>query len=94
MNLNNIFYLLQYIKNITLETYNQYKIISNRDLPGGPVARSLPCNTGDRGSILVQEDPKCHVVAGCPEHNYWAHSLEPALCNKRNQSSEKPAHHN
>ena len=40
MNLNNIFYLLQYIKNITLETYNQYKIISNTDLPGGPVAKS------------------------------------------------------
>ena len=38
MNLNILF--LQYIKNITLETYNQYKIISNRDLPGGPVAKS------------------------------------------------------
>lgn len=40
MNLNNIFYLLQYIKNITLETYNQYKITSDRDLPRGPVAKS------------------------------------------------------
>ena len=39
MNLNNIFYLLWYIINITLETYNQYKITSDRDLPAGPVAK-------------------------------------------------------
>ena len=43
---------------------------------------------------LVRGDPTCHGVTKPVPFDYWANTLEPALCSKRSLHSEKPAHHN
>ena len=43
---------------------------------------------------LVWDDPTCGKATKPVSHNYWASTLEPMLCNKRSQRSEKPTWQN
>lgn len=74
--------------------------------PGGTVDKNLLTNAGDKGSILVWEDPTCQGTTKPASLNswkpvcctYWSPyaspiSLEPTLHNQRNHGSEKPVHH-
>ena len=43
---------------------------------------------------LIQEDLTCRGAAQPMHHHYWAHTLEPWLCNRRSNHNEKPMHCN
>ena len=61
-----------------------------RGFPGGPLVKNLPANSGNMVQSLFQENPTCHGATEPTDHNYWSpHALEPVLCNKRSQHSEK-----
>jgi len=47
--------------------------MKNRDFPGGPMVKNLPCNVGDRGQPwLENKDPTCTRATKPVQHNYWA----------------------
>ena len=75
------------------------------DFPGGTHTKNPTANAGDKGSILVWEDPTCQGTTKPASLNswepvcctYWSPyaspvSLEPTLHNQRNHCSEKPVH--
>ena len=67
--------------------------------PGGPVVKHQPCNAGDTGWSLVQEDPTCPVVtkpAACwsPTATTEPECLESMLRNKGSHYNEKPTGYN
>ena len=78
------------------------------DFPGGPVAKNLPANVGNTGSVpgpgtkipnaagqLSQRTTTTEPMSSACEPQLpspWA--LEPVLHDKRSRRSEKPAHHN
>ena len=61
-----------------------------------------PASGGDTGSIpglrifhMPQSSSACPATAGPEGQDRWSlGALEPVLCNKRSQCSEKPTHHN
>ena len=56
--------LTQLYFNKTLEIKKVFKKIKTLKIfPGGPVAKNLPANTGEAGSIPGSEDPKRHRAA-------------------------------
>ena len=69
-----------------LTSIKKTKKQKKQDFSGGPVVKNLPANAGDTGSIPGVTKPPCH--------NYWAHTVEPVLCNERTHCKEKPAHRN
>ena len=62
------------------------KNIYSRDFPGGGVAKNLPANAGDTGSIPWPGKIPCAAEQISPQ------ALELMLCNKRSHCNEKPAH--
>ena len=47
---------------ITVQLLTFYQIKRrNRDFPGGPVVKNLPCNARDTGLIPGQRTPKSHM---------------------------------
>ena len=65
-----------------------------KDFPGGPVAKNLPANAWDMGSIpgsgKIQITRHRGTKPTLP--NYWARALEPVIHNRRSHGEEKPVH--
>ena len=73
--------LLESRNTVSLTLNNTKLIITICDFPGSTMAKNLPANARDMGSILVREDPTCHGATKPMHHNYWACALEPASHN-------------
>ena len=74
-----------------------------QDFPGGPVVKNPPARASllaqwwrihmpmqeTQVRSLIQEDLTCRGAAQPMHHHYWAHTLEPGLCNKRSHHNGK-----
>ena len=63
--------------------------MEERDFPGGPLVKNLPCSAGDVGSI-----PSWGIQILQAVRLLSPHALEPTLHNRRSQHNEKPSHSN
>ena len=81
--------------------------METKGFPGGSMIKNPPANTVDMGSISSPGGSHMREATKSIHRNYWARALEsrsynycspsalqPLLCNKRSQHSEKPVHHN
>ena len=64
-----------------------------KDFPGNLVVKTPLAEAGDVGSIPDSVRPHMLQATKSMRYNHWAHALEPVLCSKRNDRSEKPADH-
>ena len=89
--LNSLLYFLwraTHFKDNAISTFSFLK--RYWDFSDGPLVKNPPANTRTWVPSLIWEDPTCRRAAKPLRPNYWAHTLEPVLRNRRSHHVRSP----